>query len=333
MDNQTTTLNIDQPAVNPDPMTGSLQPVPYTGSLQNLVDDMLTKYPEDEKKEEDKEIKEEVKEDESTESEKESKKDDEKKDDSKEPESEEESNETEEDLYDASEVEDDAETELEELPATVEQYIADKLPVINVTIMDGETPKTIQVKIPSQLPPNVVFASKNDEINFNASMAEQVNNAERFKTEYQNIQQQNQIAQFQRAERLEIKQDIAELQKEKLMPLFTRGKNVEDDPKAELAREVLKFYETENGKRLDRSNREGRPFSRLTFKDAFNLYSQLHPQEKPVNKELEKEDKERKEKVKEVAAANKGQGQNAGDGKKEPLPQTRTLNDLVRFLV
>jgi predicted XRE-type DNA-binding protein len=326
-DQQVTTLNIDQPDVNPDPTIGSVQPVAYEGSLQNLIDPLLAKYPEDEKKEE---VKEEVKEDEPAESDKDTKTEEKAEDAKEEDEPKEES--AEEDLYDASEVEDDEPPAVEDLPKTVEQYIADRLPVVNVTIMVDEKPQVIQVKIPSQLPPNVEFASKNDEVNFNAAMAEQVNNAERLKTEYNQVLQQNQVAQFQRAERLEIKQDIAELQKDGLIPKFTRGQSVENDPRAELAREVLKFYEDENARRIDRANREGRPFSRITFKDAFTIYSQTHPTAKPENKELAKEDEQRKEKVKETAKVNKGQGENAGDGKKEPLPQTRTLNELVRFL-
>lgn len=325
----TTQLNIDQPAVNPDPMTGAVQPVEYTGSLQNLVDKMLEKYPET--KEEDKPKEEVDKKDERAESEEKPKEDDQAEKDNKDAKSEKES-EDEEDIYDASEVDDPEEAELTQLPATPEEYIAKELPLVSTTIMIDGQPKVVQVKIPSQLPPNVEFASKNEELNFVTAMAEQTSRAERLKDQYYSIQQANQVAEFQRAERLEIKEDIAELQKEGLIPKFTRNMAVEDDPKAELAREVLKFYEEENGRRLERSNRQGRPFSRITYRDAFTLYNQLHPKAKPVNKELEKEDKERKDKAKENAAVNKGQGSDASNGERPKLPQTRNLSDLVRYL-
>ena len=333
MDQQQTTtqqINIDQPTINPDPMTGSVTPVTYEGSMQNLVDDMLNKYPETDNKKE-----EEAKEDESTKSEKKSETKEEKKTDTEDTKSEEkldEDVEDEENLYDASESDDIEKPDLVELPNTPEEYIAEKLPTIQTTIIVDGQPKVVQVKVPAQLPPNVEFASKNEELNFITSMAEQTNRAENLKNEYLNIQQQNQIAQFQQAERLEIKEDIASLQKEGLLPKFTRNVPVEEDPKAELAREVLKFYEQENDRRIDQANRLGRPFSRITYKDAFSLYRQIHPEPKVESKELKEEDEARKSKVKETARVNKTQGGDAGKGQDNPLPQTRRLSDLVRFL-
>jgi hypothetical protein len=214
-------------------------------------------------------------------------------------------------------------------------YVYDKLPVIKANIIVDGVPQTVSVKIPSQLPPNFEFASKQEEVIFNNSLAEQTNNATRFQNEY--YQRQDEVAneQFRRAENKEIKDEIASLQREGLLPAFTKNTSVDSDPKAELARKVLEFYETENSRRIQESNTTGRPFSRITYRDAFEKYVAKNPVEKvedKTTKELAKEDAERKEITSKNSILNRN---SAGDTSKDDspkVPRTRNLSDMTPYL-
>lgn len=285
------------PIVSED--TQTISPEPFDGPLANLSEDLLlSKYDEkgnrieEDKKEEVKEEKEEEKKTDETEKEEE-KTEEEEPDDSQ--------------LYTADDVE-DPEEEIPEVPEK-NAYIAERLPQVSVRIMVGDEVKTVSVISPNQLPEGFKFASDAESANFSATMAEQVNRYFRLQDEWEGLQRDAELARFRASERAEIKQDIAELQKEGLLSKFTRGKSIAEDPRAELAREVMNFYEEENQRRLEVANSGGRPYSRITYRDAFEKYIKDHPiepKESPKKAEVEKEDEERKERVKKTAKTNKG---------------------------
>jgi hypothetical protein len=283
-------------------------------------------------KEEDKK---EDKKDESTEPEEKPKTDESKKETAKDEESTEEPDENPEDYYTLDEVDDDDVEPPSPLTQELNEYIYEKLPVIKANIIVDGVPQTVQVKIPSQLPPNFEFATKQEEIIFNNSLAEQTKNAERRRDEY--FQQQNDIAskQFEIAERREIKQQMAELQKEGLLPTFTKNTPVDTDPRAEVARKVMDLYETENNRRIEASNRTGAPFSRITYRDAFDRYIRDNPvevKEDKTAKELKAEDKERKEITSKNSILNRNSASGSDTEEQPKIPSTRRMSDMLPYL-
>jgi hypothetical protein len=128
---------------------------------------------------------------------------------------------------------------------------------------------------------------------------------------------------------------MSELQKEGLLPTFTKSKPIDDDPRAELARNVLELYETENTKRLQESNRTGAPFSRINYRDAFDKYEKLHPTAPKVDKtaaELAKEDKERKEISSKNSVMNRNSSGDSGGDDRPQIPKTRRMTDMLPYL-
>jgi len=280
------------------------------------------------------ETKEETK-DESAESKEKPKTDEPKKESTKEEESTEESIENPEDYYTLDDIDDDDVESPKPLTQELNQYIYEKLPVIKANIVVDGVPQVVQIKIPAQLPANFEFATKQEEVIFNNSLAEQTKNAERFRDEY--IQQQNDIAakQFEIAEKREIKQQMAELQKEGLLPSFTKNVPIDNDPRAEVARKVMDLYETENNRRLEASNRTGAPFSRITYRDAFDKYIKDNPitvKEDKTAKQLKAEDKERKEITSKNSILNRNSA-GGSEGEELPkIPNTRRMSDMLPYL-
>ncbi len=240
------------------------------------------------------------------------------------------------DFYTLDEIDDDDdEPVVNDLPQDVKTYVYDKLPVIKANIVVDGQPQTVSIKIPSQLPANFEFASKQEEVIFNNSLAEQTQNATNLQNEYFNKQNEISMEQFRHAENKEIKDDIASLQRDGLLPTFTKNTSVDSDSRAELARKVLEFYETENSRRLQESNNSGRPFSRITYRDAFEKYVAKNPIKKADDKtakELAKEDAERKEITSKNSILNRN---SAGDTSKDDspkVPRTRNLSDMTPYL-
>jgi len=325
---------------NPDQTSETITLAPVAPETKEVnfgnLDEYLYKkyYNEDGKPKAVEETKEETK-DESAESEEKPKTDESKKESTKEEESTEEPTENPEDYYTLDEIDDDDVEPPKPLTQELNEYIYEKLPVIKANIIVDGVPQVVQIKIPSQLPANFEFATKQEEVIFNNSLAEQTKNAERRRDEY--FQLQNDIAskQFEIAEKREIKQQMAELQKEGLLPSFTKNTPIDSDPRAEVARKVMDLYETENNRRIEASNRTGAPFSRITYRDAFDKYVKDHPitvKEDKTAKALKAEDKERKEITSKNSILNRN---SAGGSESEELPKipnTRRMSDMLPYL-
>jgi len=325
---------------NPDQTSETITLAPVAPETKEVnfgnLDEYLYKkyYNEDGKPKPVEETKEETK-DESAEPEEKPKTDESKKESTEEEESTEEPTENPEDYYTLDEIDDDDVEPPKPLTQELNEYIYEKLPVIKANIIVDGVPQVVQIKIPSQLPANFEFATKQEEVIFNNSLAEQTKNAENLRNDYNQRQNEIAVEQFKIAENREIKQQIAELQKEGLLPSFTKSKSVDDDPRADVARKVLDLYESENTRRLEAANRSGAPFSRITYRDAFDKYIKDHPitvKENKTAKELKAEDKERKEITSKNSILNRN---SAGGSESEELPKiptTRRMSDMLPYL-
>lgn len=288
------------------------------------LDALLEKHSEDE-------VKEEVKEDESAKSGKEpAEKEEDDKGESKESEKE---DEEEIEGYFADEaIEEEEEqpplpdgtkpkTPQEELAA----YVYDGLQPITVVGTSGGKTVRMTVKVAEELPDDFEFGSVKDQASFNQSLAAQAISAKNLADSYLNTQQQQEAQAYTAKERRDIASDIAKLQREGLIPTFTPGVSVDEDPRAETAREVLKFYEAEKARRLETANSNQRLYYPLSFEDAYYLWKSRNNQ---TGEKQKAEDKERKE----IAGRQPkpSRGANASEGKKGVgLPSTASWDQVI----
>ena len=100
---------------------------------------------------------------------------------------------------------------------------------------------------------------------------------------------------------------------------------MDTDPKAETARQVLDFYNKENVKRLEASQKEGRMFHHLSYEDAFHLWKAQNPE---VNKEQKAEDSERKT-ITRRAARGQRQGATQSETRKINLPRSANWDQVI----
>lgn len=183
------------------------------------------------------------------------------------------------------------------------KYIVDKLPVINTRIKDGAGFKDVQVKSWTQLPDDVEFASKRDELAFMNALTAQENRARDLQNEFRSNVQQEQNKEFEARETVAIREDITKLQKDGLLPKF---KVKADDPAIEKdnayqeAQKILQFMNERNEQYLKEYN-QGRPFRHLGFEDAFHLYQR----QSPSKDNQKQEDRDRRE-VADKVGGNRG---------------------------
>lgn len=287
---------------------GALKPVQKMADLD--VDELLAKHPAEEVKEEKEEVK-----DESAEP---SKEPEEKPKDPKAKE-EEDIAKAEEEIqgYYADEVlEDEVEPTPVDPKATTPQeqlanYILDNLQPITVAGQSGGKNVQLNVKVVDQLPDDFEFHSSKDQARFHQAIASQAISARQLADRYVSDQQQAENEVFNASERREIASDIAKLQRAGELQTFTPGVNVDEDPRAAEAREVMKFYEEEKTRRLEAANKKERLYHPLSFEDAYYLRKQRLGS---VNTEQKAEDAERKEIIKKQA--NTGRGANTHEGAK-----------------
>lgn len=174
------------------------------------------------------------------------------------------------------------------------KYIVDNLPYMAARIKDGDSIKEVQVKSWTQLPDDVVFASKRDEMAFMNALTAQENRALSLQNQYQQTQSKQQAQDFEDRENESIQDDITELQKAGELPKFkvkTGDPDFDKDPATQEVQKVLDYMNERNEQYLKEYN-QGRPFRHLGFKDAFQLFARTAPTK---SSELKKEDKERKE--------------------------------------
>lgn len=228
--------------------------------------------------------------------------------------------------YYADESLEDVETPPEVTNPTEElgKYILDNLKPITVTGETGGRRVTLNVKLADQLPDDFQFESAVAAAKFNQSTAAQAISAKDLADKYLANQQNIQTQQYQAQERRDIAADIAKLQRAGELQTFTPGVSVEEDKRAETAREVLKFYEAENAKRLAEANGNQRLYHNLSYEDAYYLWKARNNKVSPAQKA---EDQERKEITKRSAKA--GIGTDAGVRKHVDLPFNASWDQVI----
>lgn len=184
------------------------------------------------------------------------------------------------------------------------KYIVDNLPYMVARIKDGDSIKEVQVKSWTQLPDDVTFATKRDELAFTNALTAQENRALDLQRRFQSDAQQEKNRDFEVRENNAIREDIARLQKEGALPKF---KVRADDPAIEKdaayleSQKILEYMNGRNEQYL-KEYQQGRPFRHIGFEDAFYMYKRQHPGDNSVQKE---EDAERK-KIADKVGGNKG---------------------------
>jgi hypothetical protein len=186
------------------------------------------------------------------------------------------------------------------------QWVLDNLPSISVQGTQNGKAVQINVKRAEDLPADFDFLNKRDEKIFDQNIADQTNRAYRLVEKYQNDQQATQATQFSQQEDRDIQLDIASLQREGLMERFKYPVNdprFDKDPAVQESQSVLEFYNDQNQARWQESQRTGRLFNRLSYRDAYYLYQREHP---PTTPEQKQEDQSRKASSRTIAKAGGG---------------------------
>jgi hypothetical protein len=227
----------------------------------------------------------------------------------------------------ASDEDDYAAPEAVELPSW-QQYIFDNLPSIKV---NGHTKtgqdKTFEVKRAEDLPDSFEFRSKKDELEFVQALAAQESNARQLLADYQQKEQQNQMAEYQRQEALDISSDIERLQKDGVLDKFKYKEDdprFNDDPAVKVSNDIYEIYKKTN----ERYIKEGRTF-RISFLDAADKYFYQQARNAKVEKPAVKN--EVKKEREEVAKAVSAQQGAAPDQVRKVMPRGSSMQDIYRL--
>lgn len=207
------------------------------------------------------------------------------------------------------------------------QYIADNLPDITARIVQDGKVSEISVKSWTQLPQDVEFASKRDELAFvNAVNAQEIR-AQQLRQEYRTNQSTQQAQDFETRENAMIRDDITKLQNESLIPKFKVAPNesgFESDEGYKSAQEVLEFMNKKNEEYLATVNKGG-AYRHIGFEEAY--YMMPKTQKDQAKQEAQKtEDTQRKQKATNVAG---NQNNSTPNIRKATVAQGTSLDDIV----
>lgn len=180
------------------------------------------------------------------------------------------------------------------------KYIVDNLPFMTARLKDGEGVKEVQVKSWTQLPDDLEFATKRDELAFTNALTAQENRARDLQQKFQATQRDSDAKEFERLESEAIREDIARLQKTGDLPKFKA--KVDDpgfakDPATVEVQKVLDYMNERNQHYL-KEYEQGRPYRHIGFEEAYHMYDR-----KPAAQKVE--DDERREIANKVGS-NKG---------------------------
>lgn len=204
------------------------------------------------------------------------------------------------------------------------KYIVDNLPYITARIKEGKNTKEVQVKSWTQLPEDVEFASKRDELAFMNALTAQENRALTLQSKFQQDQQVTQNQQFEENENAAIRDDVAELQKEGELPKFKSKMDdpeFDKDPATQEVQKVIDYMENRNQQYLA-EYQQGRPFRHIGFREAFYMFQRT---EKPKTEQA-KEDQERKELAERLTG---NRGLTSSEMKKPTVRPGTTINDIL----
>lgn len=235
--------------------------------------------------------------------------------------------------FTAKDLEQDAEEKPAETPPAAKgldpetQYIADNLPDITTRIIQDGKVSEVSIKSWTQLPPDVEFATKRDELAFINAITAQENRAKELQSDYRSTQNQNQAQEFEQRENAMIRDDITELQNQNLIPKFkvTPGDNgFESDNGYKAAQEVLEFMNKKNEQFLQNYNK-GSAYKHIGFQEAYYMMPKSQQQD-TRNKAQQQEDTNRHQKASNVA----GSGSNSNPNiRKATVKQGTSLDDIV----
>jgi heme oxygenase len=152
------------------------------------------------------------------------------------------------------------------------KYIVDNLPEISTRIMQDGKPVDVTVKSWTQLPDDVEFATKRDELAFMNSLTAQENRARELQNTYRQEQTQSQVNEFEQRENAAINEDLTRLQNEDKLPklLAPDDPKFADDPSTKEVQTVLDYMNEKNAEYLDRYNK-GSAYRHIGFEEAFNM--------------------------------------------------------------
>lgn len=206
----------------------------------------------------------------------------------------------------------------------LQQYLAENIQPLTISGTLNGKPTSLQVYAVENIPSDFEFDSRGSERQALVNLDRMERKAERLEDQFNQQQQQREAENFSEQENRDIRTDIADLQRAGELPLFTPGEDVDSDPKAETARKVLDFYNKENQERFQNSQRSGRLYNRISYKDAYYLWKAQNPE---VNEEQKAEDSERKEITRRAAKA--GRGATAKEYKKLDLPMDASWDQVI----
>lgn len=207
------------------------------------------------------------------------------------------------------------------------QFIADNLPDITTRIVQDGKVQEVSIKSWTQLPPDVEFASKRDELAFINAINAQENRARELQQEFRTTKNTEQAQEFEQRENAMIRDDITELQNQNLIPKFkaTPGQSgFEDDSGYKAAQEVLDFMNKKNEDYLKNFNK-GSAYRHIGFAEAY--YMMPKTQQKQVEQQAQKqEDQNRHQKANNVAGSESNSNPNI---RKATVRQGTSLDDIV----
>lgn len=183
------------------------------------------------------------------------------------------------------------------------KYIVDNLPYITARIKQGSEVKDVQIKSWTQLPEEVEFATKRDELAFMNAITAQENRALGLQQQFQQNQKTEQSKDFETRENAGIRDDITELQTAGDIPKFkvkSSDPSFSKDPATQEVQKIIDFMTERNEQYLKEYN-QGRPYRHIGFKEAYQMRERTNPKET----EQQQEDKARKE-VADKTTGNRG---------------------------
>lgn len=207
----------------------------------------------------------------------------------------------------------------------LERYLAENLRPLTITGTRNNKEVTYQIYSVDNIPEDFEFASRSAERQTLVALDRMERKAEQLQNQFQADQNKVSSDKFQQDQARDIRTDLATLQREGEIPLGTPNVNPDDDPKLQMARDVLEFYEKENARRLEQANRGERLYHRLSYYDAYWMWKRTNH---TVSEEQKKEDEERKE-ISRRTARGQRQGAGARTTKRLDLPSNASWDDVI----
>lgn len=207
------------------------------------------------------------------------------------------------------------------------QYIVDNLPDITARITKDGQVQEINVKSWTQLPQDVEFASKRDELAFMNALTAQENKAAELQRTYQSNQQQTQTQEFEQRENASIREDLTKLQNENKLPKFKEqpdSAGFNDDPATKEVQKVLDFMNQRNNQYLENYNKGG-SYRHIGFEEAFEMMPSTK-ETQVKNQRQAQEDTERQTRAGRVGGSATGDGLNM---QKPTVKQGMSLDSIV----